>query len=377
MARKYGCYQDAIKQIIKVGEKNKLTLAGIIEHPDFARKKEHFSLPDFNKFIRREIRYLIKEVGKSESSDSMALVEEKSPAGKEHYYYWAFSEDKSQAIYGEGITEQRYFARAVVFSFIEENLREFFPPEIMTNLRKDLNNAHDEFDLLSGIAEKMQFIPSGIDVWPAYDIDERNPEDWNLAYKALKEEFAISVEYDSLHKPDVECVHLSPQNVQYANHKVVLQCYVHDTGKVKNYEVSRLLNVQRVDGLKFHKVNFAEFEQEYDFEAIVSVGVKNYFDSVKFGRELSSEQGEEGTWVIKCKVSIPEHFSSGKSGPDPFALTNFLSNFSYAMEVIKPDFLREEMKKRADNLSKIYSSNHNSLPIIAEKPYEVIEEESS
>lgn len=369
MARKYGCYQDAIKQIVKVGEKNKLTLACIIEHPDFARKKEHFSLPEFNKFIRREIRHLIKEIGKSETSDSMALVEEKSSAGKEHYYYWASSEDKSQVIHGEGITEQRYFARAVVFSFIEEHLREFFPPEIMSNLKKDLNTARDEFDLLSGIAGKMQFIPSGVDVWPAYDIDERNPEDWNLAYQALKNEFVIQAEYDSLHNPKKEVVHLSPQSVQYANHKVVLLCYIHETGKIKPYEVSRLMKVKQASNYKFEKVDLTNLKKEYPFKAIVNKGVKNYFSSVQFGREMSFEKQEDNTWVITCLIEVPEHFSQNKKGPDPFAIANFLSNFSYALEVVEPDFLRDEMKRRANNLFNLYNDELDSSPIISKTPY--------
>ncbi|MBA6365785.1 WYL domain-containing protein, partial [Colwellia sp. BRX8-8] len=257
------------------------------------------------------------------------------------------------------------FARAVVFSFIEENLREFFPPEIMASLKDDLNNAHNEFDVLGGIAGKMKFIPSGVEVWPSYDIDERNPKDWNLAYHALMEEFVIQADYNSSLNSGIERVHLSPQRVQYANHKVVLLCYIHDSGEVKSYEVSRLMNVKKSADYKFKTVNFNDIETEYEFEALVNLGVKNYFDSVKFGNELKSTPSINGVYLVKAKIQVPDHFSESKKGqPDPFAIANFLSTFADSMEVLEPDFLREEMKRRADNISKLYSDKHDSTPII-------------
>ena len=370
MSRKYACYHDAIKKILKVGKPNKLSLSQIIKHHDFGLRTEHISLPEFNKFIRREIRYLIKTLGQDENSAESKLVELKSDVGIEHYYYWSSEENKNEVINGEGISDKSYFARAIVFSFIEENLREFFPPEIMANLKSDLNKARNEEDVLGGIAGKMQFIPSGIEVWPSYDIDERNPEDWNLAYHALKEEFVIQADYNSLHKSETERVHLSPQRVQYANHKVMLLCYIHETNKVKAYEVSRLLNVNQVKNYKFKKVNFENVEKEYEFEALVNVGVKDYFSSVKFGRGLVSKPLIGGAWIIRSTIKVPEHFLKNKKGPDAFAIANFLSGFADSMEVIKPDFLRKEMKRRADNLSKLYSDKHDSIPIMNKSPHE-------
>ena len=367
MPRTYACYHEAIKTIIQDGESNKITLAEIIKHPDFVIKREHSELADFNKFIIREIRYLIETIGKVHNTDNSKLVEEKTKRGKANYYYWFSYEVREEELYGEGVSKEGYFARAVVFSFIEENLREFFPPEIMASLKDDLNNAHNEFDVLGGIAGKMKFIPSGVEVWPSYDIDERNPKDWNLAYHALKEEFVIQADYNSIHKSKIERVYLSPQRVQYANHKVVLLCYIHETGKVKSYEVSRLMNVKKSDDYKFKTVNFNDIETEYEFEALVNEGVKNYFDSVKFGNELKSTLSINGAYVVKAKIQVPEHFSEEKKGqPDPFAIANFLSGFADSMEVIKPDFLREEMKRRADNISKLYSDKHDSIPIINE-----------
>jgi len=371
MPRTYACYHEAIKRIIQDGESNKITLAAIIKDSNFVIKREHTKLVDFNKFIIREIRYLIRTIGKVHNSDKNKLIEEITGPGKANYYYWLSFEIKEEELHGEGVSKDGYFARAVVFSFIEENLREFFPPEIMASLKDDLNNAHNEFDVLGGIAGKMKFIPSGVEVWPSYDIDERNPKDWNLAYHALKEEYVIQADYNSLHNSDTERVYLSPQRVQYANHKVVLLCYIHGSGKVKSYEVSKLLNVKKAESYKFKEVNFEDIETEYEFEAIVNVGVKNYFDSVKFGNELKSTPSLNGTYLLKAKVQVPEHFSeSKKCQPDPFAIANFLSAFADSMEVIKPDFLREEMKRRADNLSKLYSDKHDSIPIINKSPHE-------
>ncbi|SEK75397.1 WYL domain-containing protein [Colwellia chukchiensis] len=369
MPRKYACYHDAIKKIINIGEQNKLTLADIIKHPEFGLKTEHIALAEFNKFIRREIRHLITKLGKSEHSGHNKLVELKSKAGREHYYFWASAEDKHEAIHGEGISQQRYFARAVVFSFIEENLREFFPPDIMASLKKDLNNAYNEFDLLNGIAGKMQFIPSGVEICPAFDLDERNPADWQLAYQALKDEFVIQADYKSLHSSSIERLHLSPQRVQYSNHKVVLLCYVHEAACVKAFEVSRLLKVAKVKGRKFKQVYFEDVEQRHQFEAIVNVGVKDYFHSVKFGEGLTSTHVKGDTWLVKATIKVPEHFSKDKAGPDPFALANFLAGFADAMIVLKPEFLSNEMKRRAEALAKLYADPKQSYAIISKSPH--------
>ena len=371
MSRKYACYHDAIKKIIKVGQSNKVSLSQVIKHPDFGLRTEHIALPEFNKFIRREIRHLIKALGKDEDSDVKKLVELKSGVGIEHYYYWFSEENKNEAITGESISNERLLARAIVFSFIDEKFRDFFPPDIMSNLKNDLHEAATEHDIEGGVAGKMQFIPSGIDVWPSYDITERNPKDWQLAYEALKDEFVIQVDYDSSLESATKLIHLSPQRVQYANHKVVLLCYVHETGKVKPFEVSRLLNVSKAKNYKFKTVNFNDIEKDHIFEALVNVGVKNYFDSVIFGKEFTSKESINGTWIIKAKVKIPDHFSKDKEGqPDPFRVANFLSGFADSMEVIKPDFLREEMKRRADNLSKLYSDEFDSVPVISRSHHE-------
>lgn len=374
MPRAYGCYQETIKRIIQGGESNKITLAEIIKHPDFVKRKEHKKIDQssFYKSITREIRFLIETIGKVHNTDKNKLVEEIAERGKPNYFYWLSYEIREEELYGERISKDIYFARAVVFDFIEENLREFFPPEIMTSLKDDLNNAYNEFDILGGIAGKMKFIPSGVEVKPSYDIEERNPKDWNLAYHALKEEFVIEADYiNSIHKTDMEQVYLSPQSVQYASHKVVLLCYVHNTKKVKPYEVSRLLNVKKSKKYKFETVNFDDIETEYEIEALVNKGVKNYFDSVNFGQELKLTPSSNDTWLVKAKIKFPHHFSEDKKGePDPFYIANFLSSFADSMEVIKPEFLREEMKRRADNISKLYSDKHDSIHIINKSHHE-------
>jgi len=369
MARKYACYHDAIKHILNVGEPNKLTLSQIINHPDFGLTTEHSELPEINKFIRREIRYLSSTLGDCEASGEMKLVEIKSDAGKEHYYYWSSTESRNEVINGEGISDNRFFARAVVFSFIEENLSEFFPPDIMESLRSDLNNAHDEYDLLDGIAGKMEFIPSGIAIAPAHNISERNPKHWNLAFAALQQEFVISADYNSLHHVDVEHVHLSPQRIQYANHKVMLLCFVHELNRVKAYEVSRLLNVSKSVEHTFKHVNLHDVEQTYQFEAVVNVGVKDYFNSVKFGQEFIATPCADNSWKIQAVIKIPQHFSSNKQGPDPFAMANYLCGFGDAIEVTAPDFLRAEMKRRSDNLSQLYAGGADSQTIINTSPH--------
>lgn len=371
MTRTYSCYHDVIKSIIPNGESNKITLSQLIGHEEFAIKREHQNSSDFKKVMTRELRYLIKTIGKIHNSDQDKLVEEITGPGKPNYYYWSSFEAKNEELNKEDISEDRYFARAMVFSFIDEHFRDFFPPEVMDKLKEDLNSAHNEFDILNGIAEKISFIPSGIDVSPSYDISERNTDDRNLAFQALTNELVIKASYLSLHSIKTQTLHLSPQHVQYANHKVVLLCYIHETGKVKPFEIARLLDVQIASDHKFKTVDLSAFQDDYDFEAVVNEGVKNYFSSVLFGKRFSSEELNNGTWLIKAIISIPEHFSQAKQGqPDPFAMANFLMPFSDSMKVLKPDFLRDEMKRRSLNLAKLYSDSDDAAELLKKSPHE-------
>lgn len=371
MTRKYSCYHNAIKRIIPAGASNKITLNDIIEHQDFIIKREHQTTGDFKKNIIRELRFLIKTIGKVHNSTQNKLVEEASGRGKPNYYYWSSFETKNIEINKEEISEERYFARAMVFSFIDEHFRDFFPPDVMSRLEEDVNSAHDEFFDVNSIAEKLNFIPSGIDVSPSYDISERNPKDRNLVFEALKSESVIKAQYNSLHSSEVETWHLSPQCVEYANHKVFLLGYIHETGKVKRFEIARLTNVTLSTDYRFKTVDFSAVQKEYEFEALVNKGVKNYFSSVLFGKDFSVKELHDGTWLINSTISIPEHFSKEKQGqPDPFSIANFLMSFADSIKVLKPDFLREEMKRRSLNQAKLYSEIGDDAAILKRSPHE-------
>lgn len=371
MQRKFACYHDAIKRILGDGKANKMTMSAIINHERFVIEREHLALKDFKKNLIREIRYLIKTLGKAYNSEQNKIVEEITGKGLPNYYYWFDYNTKEEALNNEGISKERYLARAIVFDFINENFREFFPPKIINSLKDDLYNSYIESFLPSKLSEKMKFIPSGIEVFPYDGLEERCPSDWNLAYKALEDELVIKAEYNSLHSTETETFYLSPQNVQYANHKVILLCYIHETGLVKPFEIVRLVNIMIAKDMEYKRINSSDIEHYYDFEAIVNVGVKNYFSSVVFGKQFKSKELPDGTWKVNAKVLIPLHFAKSKRGqPDPFALANFLQNFSDSLEVIKPQFLRDEMKRRADNMVKLYSHQHDSNPIINKSPHE-------
>ena len=371
MTRTYRCYHDAIKSIIPAGESNKITLSQLISHERFEIKREHQNSSDFKKVVTREVRYLIKTIGKTHNHTQDKLVEEITGPGKPNYFYWSSIEAKNKELHKEDISEDRYYARAMIFSFVDDHFRDFFPPEVMERLQEDVNSARDEFYEPNSISEKLSFIPTGVDVSTAYDISERNTDDRNLAFNALKNELVFKTNYQSLHSTKIQTLHLSPQLVQYANHKVVLLCYVHETGKVKPFEIARLNNVQVSSAYKFKSVDFSEIQNDYAFEAVVNEGVKNYFTSILFGKEFCTKKLEDGTWLIKATISIPDHFSEAKQGkPDPFNMANFLMTFSDSMKVLKPDFLKNEMKRRSLNLAKLYSDSEETAELLKKSPHE-------
>lgn len=373
MSRTYACYNDAIKRIIGVGEDNKLTIAQIIDHPDFIREDEHLAVADFKKEIRREIRRMIKELGSDLETGLMILVEEKPKGrGQQAYYYWASSPLKNVALGREEISEDRLMARAIAFQFVDEYLKEFLPPSIIESLEADMDEANDDLHAAKFWQKKLQFHPSGFEVSPNPKIVIGNEQDWDKTYDALNKQYVIQATYETLHQGIMpSSVFLSLQKIQYVNHKVMVLAYVHKLNCVKTFEVARLRDIKQSSDYSFEHVDFNTYEKSYKFEARVNVSVKDYFKSVRFGHNFKEAEYEaDDSWIIKSTIKVPDHFSKDKQGPDPFAIANFLSGFADSMEIIKPDFLREEMKRRADNLSKLYSDEFDSVPFISRSPHE-------
>jgi hypothetical protein len=373
MSRKYACYNDTIKRIIGVGEGEKLTIAQIIAHPEFIREDAHLAVADFKKEIRREIRRMIKELGSDLETGLMILVEEKPKGrGQQAYYYWASSPLKNVALGREEISEDRLMARAIVFQFVDEYLKEFLPPSIIESLEADMDEANDDLHAAKFWQNKLQFHPSGFDVSPNPKIVIANEQDWNKTYDALNNQYVIQAQYETLHKGIMpSSVSLSLQKIQYVNHKVMVLAYVHELNCVKTFEVARLREIKQSENYSFEHVDFSIYEKSYKFQARVNVSVKDYFKSVRFGHNFKEAEHEsDDSWIIESIIKIPNHFSKDKQGPDPFAIANFLSGFADSMEVLKPDFLREEMKRRANNLSKLYSDQFDSVSVISRSPHE-------
>lgn len=298
---------------------------------------------------------------------------DKLKRGQTQYYFWQSSEFKYAALGRDEVSAERHLARAIAFQFVDEYLEDFLPPAIVKNLSEDINDAYKDLIQKNSPHAKLQFYPSGFEIGPSPLISEDNKEDWNTVYDALNKEYVVQAEYKSLHQAMIpSVVQLSLQRIQYANHKILVLCYVHEQDIVKTFEVSRLRNVTRSTQYAFKAVNFEQYEKPYEFVARVNVGVKDYFKSVRFGDKFEEPEHEaDDSWIIKSIIKVPEHFSESKKGqPDPFAIANFLSTFADSMEVIKPDFLRAEMKRRSDNMAKLYSDEFDSIQVISKSPHE-------
>ncbi|TPH15867.1 WYL domain-containing protein [Litorilituus lipolyticus] len=374
MPRTYACYHDAIKKIIEVGQENKITIAQIIEHPCFVREDNHLEVADFKKEIRREVRRLIEEIGTDFETGSQILVEEKPRGrGQQAYYYWTSSSLKNVALGREEISEDRLMARAIAFQFVDEYLKEFLPPSIIASLEADMDEANDDLHVSKFWQKKLQFHPSGFEVAPNPKIVLGNEKDWDKTYDALNKQYVIRANYETLHKELVpNTVSLSLQKIQYINHKVMVLAFVHELNSVKTFEVARLKDIEKSSDYSFEHIDYNTYEKNYKFEARVNVSVKDYFKSVRFGHNFKEAEYESGdSWLIRATIKVPDHFSESKRGkPDPFAIANFLCGFGDSMEVIKPDFLRDEMKRRSENLWKLYSDDFESVPVISKSPHE-------
>lgn len=288
MPRTYSCYHYSIKNIIGVGEENKMTIAQIIEHPDFIREEEHLSVRDFTKELRREVRRLIEEIGPDLETEQMILVEQKPKGrGQPGYFYWASSALKNVAMGREEISEDRMMARAIAFQFVDEYLKEFLPPSIIESLEADMDEANDDLHARKFWQKKLQFHPSGFEVSPDPKIIKSNEQDWHKAYDALNKQYVIRANYETLHKGIIpSVVSLSLQKIQYINHKVMVLAFVHELNCIKTFEVARLRDIEKSLDYSFEQVDYNTYEKNYKFEARVNVSVKDYFKSVRFGHNF-------------------------------------------------------------------------------------------
>jgi len=365
-------YRKNIVSTIGVGENRSVSLTLILEK---------LGLSDLANTTFR--KGMIREIAKIEQENQDKLLKVKN--GTSNFFYWDSEESKAGAIKGES-PRWKSHAHAMAYSFIEDHLTDFLPPSYVEELQPDFDDARDQlmdsirFRENSETARgKLVFHPSGYDLQTDVKL---NPEEHSIIYSALDESRVLLACYDSIHKQFSKELMLSPQQLVYLNHQILLLCYEHDAKQVKYFEVNRLKSVKLADAkeVNFRKIELSELELNFKFRARVHTWVKNYFDNVRFGPKHKTKapiyEGKE-SWIIESQITLPKHFNSKKEKPDPFFFANFIGIFADSMEVLEPACLRNEMIRRVQKHNKIYLEPENdNIETISESPHDMADIDS-
>ncbi|MEE4246205.1 MAG: WYL domain-containing protein [Kangiellaceae bacterium] len=297
-----------------------------------------------------------------------------SGRGNKQLFYWSSSKAKLDA-FEPYAPKFDSVPHAMALNFIEDHFSELLPPSYIDALTADFNAAANliahskEFSPeRDSLDTKISFEPSG------YDVSSKMVEadsDRTAIYNALNEEHVFQADYDSIHKDIGERITVSPQQIKYINHQILVMGYIHEVDKVKHFELSRLRNVTvKPIGYSFKSIDLKQYQANHKFKARVHTWVKNYFDSVRMPdpHTYKAKQESSETWVIETTITLPNHFNN-LDKPDPFFFANFLGMFATSLEVLEPQCLRDEMQHRSKEFRSLYLSDSDPVKVIERSPH--------
>jgi predicted DNA-binding transcriptional regulator YafY len=274
-----------------------------------------------------------------------------SRPGKNTLYFW--TDEDSKQFYLEKFTLTK--PRAIALHFVEQHLKEMLPSHFVKQLQPDFEAAQkvmqeNKFE----IGEIIEFSPYGFQVSPVVSSDkEAIDEKINIALKAIIGKDVLSIRTESIHNEfsDTDLM-LSPYKLKYLNHRLKLFAYEHKKKVFKHYDFRHMKEIKVLPFERYIKLEAEAYEQQYVFRAKCHSWVKAQLENLQFGEQAHFTKVTEDVWEVTDTVTFPMHFAH--ENQDSFFIANFLSMFSDSIEVIEPEFLRREMKRRSEALVDIY-----------------------
>lgn len=368
MPGKYNEYKKQLVELIEVGQSKQVDFDYILNK----LQVRHTLNSAFKKGIGREIDELIKNY-LSEKDEPLLVKSIKH--GSRTYFYWK-DENAKNLVLDELVPEFSSEARAMAINFVEEHLSEFLPPKYIDELRYDFRHSEKLLRNKGGFREKsnatrrkLDFHPAGFAITPIEADCDRH---YGFIFDCLESEVVFTALYDSIHNIPSKLT-LSPQKITYLNHQIVVLCFIHEKKELKFFEIARLMDVTICSSEKYIQKSHENFESKHTLKARVHTWVKNYFSQVRIGDSSGMkiiEKEDEHCWVIEIEITLGKHFNNDK--PDPFYFANFLGQFADSIEVLEPDCLKNEMKRRAQRNYSIYlEDSNNNIQTIAKSPFEM------
>lgn len=394
MPVRYKDYTEALKKSVKVGKSAARSVSEILIDEEMLKcieehnlrvcdetslkevgnatsnvNKKRTSYKGFFRGITRELNKLVDTFADHDPPGFLKTIERGERGFGTARFYWASEDIRNEAISGEAISDKRAEARVFALRFISTNFGRFLPPSLVTELKADINESYFYKRQFKGLEDKLQFWPAHIEQGNEGSVENRSH--WREIFDALLNNRPFRATYESTHDDVIpKSVTLSPQRIQYINHDVKLLAYIHERNIHYSFQLDQIEDFQFTDEVSFHSIRWDKFEHYYDFEFRGADWAINYLCRIGFGTNINVSSNGGGTSKIAGRVLIPNHFN--KKAPDAFDCVNFLSGFGDALQVLKPDFIRAEFKRRAKAMLSLYENDdiQNSIPILLKSPHE-------
>ncbi len=354
-------FKTAIVRSIDVGEDKAIKIKDLIESRlSGFRKETQDSFSSFKKNASRIITSMLDDEGEG-------LLRVKK--GNAYLYYWASQKDKDDAVEQFEMSEERAFA----FAFIKEYLPELIPPHIFSALQTEFTKAEKVLDHseLTKYLSKIDFNPMGYDMHSALDhesatIDERKA--WQFVFDCTFDEKCFSAKYQSIHNSfDAKELILSPQRIVLLNQHLKVLAHEHNMNTTRYFEIGKLHDLT-ASKEQFIEVKKTEYESRERVSAICHTWVKTNFEATSLADKATfTKLKTNDCWLVEMELSFPIHFN--RKEPDPFFIANYLSGFSDSIVVLQPEFLKQEMQRRAVSLANAYNQECDVEALVNESPH--------
>jgi len=310
----------------------------------------------------------------------------KEPVGRENKYHWV-SKEARDSHFGRFSSEEMAESQAIAFHLLDSHIAEMLPPKFKRELRNRFNIANNQvidstewINPLEDWRDKLVIEPLGFPLH-SLPIDET---EYAKVFDALEHGQILQGEYESIHQEinnkgqmventQLSTITFSPQQIRLQNLQLSVLVIVHAENEAncfKTISLARLKNVQAYTGVNFKYVH----EKQNSFTERLKIrahkGLKNYFEQVKLGSNQIITHEEGDSWLVEATIKLPQHFKN--EGPDLFYLCNLLSSYANSVEVIEPLYIRKEMKRRAEKLSRMYTTDSSDNSVINEFNQQVL-----
>jgi hypothetical protein len=301
----------------------------------------------------------------------------KERVGRENRFYW-MNEEFRNSHFSRFSNLEMAESQAVAFYLLQTHLADALPPKFKRELESRFEIAKNEvldnsewLNIAEDWKDKISVEPLGFKLHEVSTSDK----EYDAIFDALEKQQVLKASYNSIHdelnekgemvsSESFQDIIFSPQQIRLQNLQLSVLVLIHEAGKkpfFKSLVLARLKNVEVYEG----DITYIRNQQKMFNETLVlktHTGMKNYFEQAKLSTTQEVTHIEGDTWQIEAKIELPQHFKH--DGQDFFYLCNLLSSYANAVEVVSPDYIRDEMKRRSDLLYQAYQTGPENNDVI-------------